>query len=67
MNGENIALADFRRIEIHRPQYPQVLKWVDPEFHVMWINRDAAENANIICLMTGDDEEEGDENDGREE
>lgn len=60
------GLEEYRRIEIRRPQYPLVLKWVDPEFHVIWINVDAAANANIICLLTDDEEGEG-ENDGREE
>lgn len=60
------GLEEYRRIEIRRPQYPQVLKWVDPEFQVIWINVDAAANANIICLLTDDEEGEG-ENDGREE
>ena len=60
------GLETYRCIEIRRPQYPLVLKWVDPEFHVIWINADAAENANIICLLTDDEEDEG-ENDGREE
>lgn len=60
------GLEEYRRIEIHRPQYPLVLRWVDPEFHVIWINADAADNANIICLLTDDEEGVG-ENDGREE
>lgn len=62
----DVGLDEYRRIEIRRPQYPLVLKWVDPEFHVIWINVDATKSANIICLLTDDEEEEG-ENDGREE
>lgn len=59
------GLETYRRIEVHRPQYPLILKWVDPEFHVIWINTDAASGANIICLLTEDEEEET-ENDGME-
>lgn len=54
----DVGLDEYRRIEIRRPQHPLVLKWVDPEFHVIWINADAAENANIICLLTDDEEEQ---------
>ena len=64
-----IGLDEYRRIEIRRPQYPLVLKWVDPEFRVIYINKDADPAANIICLLANDEEgEEGEgENDGRRE
>ena len=62
-----VGLDEYRRIEIHRPQYPLVLKWVDPEFKVIYINMDAAEDANIICLVTDDEEEGESENNGKGE
>lgn len=52
------GLEGYRRIEIRRPQYPLVLRWVDPEFKVIYINRDAAHNANIICILADDEEDE---------
>ena len=61
-----VGLDEYRRIEIHRPQYPLILKWVDPEFKVIYINMDVAEDANIICLVTDDEEGEG-ENNGKGE
>lgn len=61
-------LDEFKRVEIHRPQYPLILKWIDLEFHVIYINLDAAENANIICLMKDgpEDDEPQDEDEERE-
>ena len=48
----------FKTIEIHRPQYPQVLRWVDAEFRVIYINMDAAPDASLICLLADDEGEE---------
>ena len=51
-------LSRFREIPIRRPQYPEVLKWIDREFEVIYVNLDADPDANIIILMEDDDEEE---------
>ena len=62
MQSKPPGLDTFRRIEIHRPQYPGILEWIDREFQVIWKNLDAAEGANISCLLMDEDEREGDAN-----
>ncbi|MBQ8508088.1 MAG: hypothetical protein IJ466_11745 [Clostridia bacterium] len=52
------SLSRFREIPIRRPQHPKVLKWIDREFEVIYVNLDADLDANIIILMEDDDEEE---------
>lgn len=47
----------YRRFEICRPQYPMILRWVDPEFEAIYINKSAAADANIICLIVEYEEE----------
>ena len=44
------TLDKYRVIEIHRPQLPQILKWIDREFQVIYINLDAAPDAKIVGL-----------------
>lgn len=62
MQSKPPALDTFRRIEIHRPQYPGILEWIDREFQVIWKNLDAAAGANISCLLEDEDEGEEDAN-----
>lgn len=56
---EGGILSIFRRIEIRRPQYPWILKWIDREFQVIYINLCADPDAKIIQLLT--DDEDGEE------
>ena len=58
------GMEEYRQIEIRRPQYPWILKWVDPEFKVIYINKDAHPDAKIIHLMA-DDEDDADDERGR--
>lgn len=58
MENQSAALDTFRRIEIRRPQFPQILEWIDREFHVRWVNLCAAPEANISWLLEDDDDEE---------
>ena len=58
MQSKTPILDTFRKIEIHRPQYPQILEWIDREFQVIWKNMDAAEGAKISILLEDDDEGE---------
>ena len=46
--------AAWRTIPIFRPQYPQVLKWIDPEFEVVYINLDASPDANVVWMLEDD-------------
>ena len=62
MQDETSILDTFRRIEIRRPQYPWILEWIDREFHVIWKNIDAADDAKISILLEDDDEGEGEAN-----
>lgn len=63
MESQSTALETLRRIEIRRPQYPQILEWIDREFHVRWVNTCAMPGANISWLLEDDsDEEEEDAN-----
>lgn len=41
-------LDSFRNILIRRPRYPHIIKWVDAEFEVIYINVDAAPDANVV-------------------
>ena len=52
------GLEEYRRIEVRRPQYPQVLEWIDREFRVRWVNICAAPTANISCLLTDDNDDD---------
>ena len=54
------GMEEYRRIEIRRPQYPWILKWVDPEFRVIYINKDAHPDAKIIRLIADEDGEGND-------
>lgn len=40
----------YRRVPIHRPHLPHILKWIDREFQVIYINLDAAPGAKIVGL-----------------
>ena len=64
MEIEDASLREYRRIEIRRPQYPQVIEWVDTEFKVIFTNGAAAPDAKIICLVTDCDEDENKDNEG---
>jgi hypothetical protein len=43
-------LDAYKIMEIHRPQLPHILKWVDREFRVIYINLDAAPGAKVVAL-----------------
>ena len=64
MESQSTALDTLRRIEIRRPQYPQILEWIDREFHVRWVNICAAPGANISWLLEDDDDEEEEDANG---
>ena len=44
------VLETYRIIEIRRPQQPHILKFIDREFQVMYINKDGAPNAKVVWL-----------------
>ena len=44
-------LDRYRIIKIHRPQLPQILKFIDREFEIIYINLDAAPDAKIVWLQ----------------
>lgn len=44
-------LSRYRIINIHRPQLPQILKFIDREFEVIYINLDAAPDAKIVWMQ----------------
>lgn len=44
------TLDKFRVIEVHRPQLPHILKWIDREFGVIYVNKDAAPGAKVVGL-----------------
>ena len=50
MKSKTPILDSFIRIEIHRPQLPHILKFIDREFGVIYINLDAAPDAKIVGL-----------------
>ena len=41
----------YRTIYIRRPQHPHIIKWVDPEFEVIYINMDAAPDAKVVAWL----------------
>lgn len=43
-------LDTFRRIEVYRPKTPQIDRWIDREFKVIYINTAAAPGAKITYL-----------------
>ena len=43
-------LDSYRKIPVHRPQLPHILKFIDREFEVIYINLDAAPNAKVVWL-----------------
>lgn len=43
-------LDTYRVIQIRRPYLPHILKFVDREFQVIYINLDAAPGAKIVGL-----------------
>lgn len=58
MESQSAALDTLRRIEVRRPQFPQILEWIDREFHVRWVNLCAMPGANISWLLEDEDDEE---------
>ena len=47
---EASALAHYRIYKVSRPNAPHVLKWIDREFEVIYINTAAQPNAKIVRL-----------------
>lgn len=43
-------LNTFRTVYIHRPHLPHILKFIDREFQVIYINMDAAPDAKVVAL-----------------
>lgn len=43
-------LDTFRKIEVYRPKTPQIDRWIDREFKVIYINTAAAPGAKITYL-----------------
>ena len=43
-------LDSYRKIPVHRPQLPHILKFIDREFQVIFNNLDAAPDAKIVWL-----------------
>ena len=43
-------LDTYRKIEISRPNTPQIDRWIDREFKVIYINTAAAPGAKITWL-----------------
>ena len=50
MEKQSSILSEYKTVEIHRPNLPNILKFVDREFKVIYINLDAAPNAKIVGL-----------------
>ena len=50
MKKRSPILSEYKTVEIHRPHLPNILKFVDREFKVIYINLDAAPNAKIVGL-----------------
>ena len=50
MRNKHTQLDSFRTIPIHRPQLPHILRFIDREFQVIYINLDAAPDAKIVWL-----------------
>lgn len=44
------TLDEYRIIKIHRPHLPHILKFIDREFQVIYINLDAAPDAKVVWL-----------------
>ena len=49
-NKKTPTLDTYRVEEIHRPHLPHILKWIDREFKVIYVNLDAAPDAKIVSL-----------------
>ena len=43
-------LDSYRKIPVHRPQLPHILKFIDREFQEIVIKLDAAHDAKIVWL-----------------
>lgn len=50
MKNKAPSLDTFRVYHIHRPHLPHILKWIDREFGVIYVNLDAAPNAKVVWL-----------------
>ena len=50
MNRDTSILSKYRVIMIHRPHLPHIIKFVDREFRVVYINKDASPNAKVVWL-----------------
>jgi len=50
METKKPVLDNYKVVEIHRPQLPHILKWIDREFEVVYVNLDAAPGAKIVGL-----------------
>ena len=49
-NSKTPTLDAYKVVNVHRPQLPQILKFIDREFQVIYINLDAAPGAKIVAL-----------------
>ena len=43
-------LDKYKVIQVNRPQLPQILKFIDREFKVIYVNKDAASDARIVWM-----------------
>lgn len=50
MKNKTPTLDKYRVYHIHRPQLPHILKFIDREFEVIYVNLDAAPDAKIVGL-----------------
>lgn len=50
MNQSASVLSKYKVVTIRRPQLPHIIKFVDREFQVVYINKDAAPDAKVVWL-----------------
>jgi hypothetical protein len=50
MKNKTTTLDKYRVYYIHRPHLPHILKFIDREFEVIYINLDAAPGAKVVGL-----------------
>lgn len=50
MNRDASVLSKYKVVMIHRPHLPHIIKFVDREFQVVYINKDAAPDAKVVWL-----------------
>lgn len=50
MKNKAPSLDNYRLYYIHRPHLPHILKFIDREFEVIYINLDASPDAKVVWL-----------------